>query len=254
MNFDISHLLNEWEFEPGKIMVRRFKGEDGAEKIQLRLDLGLLQMHAAGRPDGKRPHGSKSSFAYHQARLRRFCRSHKGSDVEFTLRENECVELQLEAMQYHHRCFCLFQLEDYTSVLEDTERNLDVCDFIEQYAGNDDMVWACQHLRPQLLMMRTRAKGAMALKASQFEKAIALVETGLEELRACDKDISRPDFPESGDEIQSLEGWLQAIRAQRPLSERERLETALGEAVRREDYERAAHYRDALRNLKPSQS
>jgi protein-arginine kinase activator protein McsA len=51
-------------------------------------------------------------------------------------------------------------------------------------------------------------------------------------------------------EVQSLETWLTEIRANRPLSAREKLERALCEAVRREDYERAAQMRDALRNLK----
>jgi protein-arginine kinase activator protein McsA len=52
--------------------------------------------------------------------------------------------------------------------------------------------------------------------------------------------------------VQSLETWLEEIRAKRPLSPRERLERALHEAINREDYERAAQVRDALRNLKPA--
>ena len=55
MNFDISHLLDHWDYQPGQVVVRRLVGKDGQEKIQLRLDLGLLQMNAQGRPDGKKP-------------------------------------------------------------------------------------------------------------------------------------------------------------------------------------------------------
>jgi len=43
---------------------------------------------------------------------------------------------------------------------------------------------------------------------------------------------------------------LLEIRAKRPLSPRERLERALNDAVKCEDYEKAAKMRDALRNLK----
>jgi protein-arginine kinase activator protein McsA len=43
---------------------------------------------------------------------------------------------------------------------------------------------------------------------------------------------------------------LGEIRANRPLSPREKLEQALSEAVQREDYEKAAKMRDALKNLK----
>ena len=57
MNFDISHLLEHWDYQPGQVVVRKFVGKDGQEKIQLRVDLGILQMNAHGRPDGKRPLG-----------------------------------------------------------------------------------------------------------------------------------------------------------------------------------------------------
>ncbi|MCL5097289.1 MAG: UvrB/UvrC motif-containing protein [Candidatus Omnitrophica bacterium] len=254
MNLDISHLLSEWEFRPGEIQVRRFEGEDGIERIQLRLDLGLLQMNVSGRPDGKRPHGQRSAYAYYQSRLRRYRKSHQDSDADFVLKDEECAELQMEAMQYHHRSFCLFQLEDYEGVIQDAERNLAVCDFVQRYAAGKETVWSCQQFRPQLLMMRTRAKGALALKANRFEEAIALVEAGVEEIRMNNKELSQQDGPEPTDEIQSLEGWLEVLRAQRPLSERERLERALGEAVRREDYEQAAVFRDALRSLKSAGS
>ena len=39
------------------------------------------------------------------------------------------------------------------------------------------------------------------------------------------------------------------IRQKRPLSEREKLQHALNEAVYQEDYEKAAQVRDALKNL-----
>ena len=38
--------------------------------------------------------------------------------------------------------------------------------------------------------------------------------------------------------------------AKRPLSEREKLENALQDAIKREDYQKAAECRDALKNLK----
>ena len=46
MNNDITYLLESWDYQPGQVMVRRFKNKDGVEKIQLRVDLGILQMNA----------------------------------------------------------------------------------------------------------------------------------------------------------------------------------------------------------------
>ncbi len=69
MSEDIGNLLRAWPFEPGKLNVRLIPGQDGEPKIQLRLDLGILQMHTEGRPDGQKPFGHESLLEYHEARL-----------------------------------------------------------------------------------------------------------------------------------------------------------------------------------------
>ncbi len=215
MNFDISHLLEQWDYQPGEVAVRKFKAKDGAEKIQLRVDLGLLQMNATGRPDGKRPFGHPSLLQHYQSKLAKYRKIHGGNDDGFTLKADDCARLQQEAIQYHHRYICLFQLEDYSGVIRDTE-------------------------------------GTLALRDDKHEEALEVIENGLEEIRNFYRQHSRQDLAEQSGEIHSLESWLQEIRSKRPLSEREKLEHALDEAVRQEDYEKAAQVRDALRNLKTS--
>src|SRR5579863_1238017 len=124
MSFDITQLLEQWDYQPGQPSVRKFVGKDGLEKIQLRVDLGLLQMNAEGRPDGKRPLGHASLFEVYQTRLFKHLAENGGSDADFTLKAEDCSKLQVEALQYHHRYICLLQLEDYAGVVRDTERNL----------------------------------------------------------------------------------------------------------------------------------
>jgi hypothetical protein len=252
MNFDISHLLDHWDYQPGRVAVRRFKAKDGTEKIQLRIDLGILQMNAEGRPDGKRPFGHASLYDHYKAKLEKFRSRHNGNDDGFALRADDCSRLQQEAIQYHHRYICLFQLDDYAAVLRDTERNSEVFDFVDDYAETDELAWSLQQFRPQLLMMQIRARGMIALKADDHESAIEAIEDGLEELQHFYREHSRQDLLDHSAEVQSLESWLNDIRSARPMSEREKLEHALADAVRREDYEKAAKVRDALRNLKPS--
>lgn len=249
MNFDIAHLLDRWDYQPGQVVVRRFKGRDGQEKIQLRLDLGLLQMNVEGRPDGKRPFGHESLLEHFESQLEKHLAAHQGSEEGFVLKAEDCAKLQQEAIQYHHRYICLFQLEDYAGVIRDTERNLEVFDFVEQFADTDEMAWSLQQFRPQLLMMQIRAQGTLTLKDNDFAATLRLIEEGLEEIREFYRDQSRLDLMEQSGEIHSLEAWLQEINNLRPLSEREKLEHALNEAVEREDYEKAAEMRDALRNL-----
>jgi len=253
MNFDISHLLEQWEYQPGQVAVRKFKGRDGVEKIQLRVDLGLLQMNAQGRPDGKRPYGHESLFEHYQSRLEKHREANDGNDEGFTLRAEDCARIQQETIQYHHRYICLFQMEDYAGVIRDTDRNVEVFDFVEEYAESDDLSWSLQQFRPQLLMMQVRAKGALALRDDKHDQAIEVIDAGLEELRQFYRKHGRHDLLEQSSEIHSLEAWLHDVQSKRPLSEREKLLNDLDDAVRREDYEKAARVRDALRNLRTSQ-
>ena len=46
-DWDISHVLESWVYEPGKAMVRKIEGKHGGQLIQMRIDLGVLQMHAS---------------------------------------------------------------------------------------------------------------------------------------------------------------------------------------------------------------
>jgi hypothetical protein len=250
MNFDISHILEQWDYQPGQVVVRKFRGKDGLEKIQLRVDLGILQMNLLGRPDGKRPYGHESLFEHYQNQLEKFREANSGADDEFDLKGEDCSRLQQEAIQYHHRYICLFQLGDYEGVIRDTQRNMEVFDFVEEYAASDDLAWSLQQFRPQLVMMQIRAKGATALKDEKFDAGIQLIENGIDELRNFYQEHGRQDMMEHSGEIHSLEMWLQEVQTKRPLSEREQLENALDEAVRNEDYEKAARVRDALKNLK----
>jgi hypothetical protein len=250
-NFDISTVLEQWDYKPGQVVVRKFTGQDGAEKIQLRVDLGLLQMNAKGRPDGKRPFGHASLLEYYQARLYKHLAAHDGRDDGFELKPEDCAKLQLEALQYHHRYICLLQLGDYAGVERDAGRNLTVFHFVGEHAESEELAWSLQQFQPQLMMILTRARAMQAMEANDYAAAIELVERGLEEIRAFYRERSKLDLLEQSGEMHSLETWLTEIRANRPLSIREKLEQSLSEAIQQEDYEKAAQMRDALRNLKP---
>src|SRR5262245_7450180 len=99
MDFDITRLLEHWEYQPGQVVVRRFKAKNGTEKIQLRVDLGPFQRNAEGRPDGKRPFGYPSLHEYYQARLYRYLEANHQNEAGFVLKAEDCSRLQLEALQ-----------------------------------------------------------------------------------------------------------------------------------------------------------
>ena len=82
MSLDLNTLLKDWPHEFGSIKVRKVAGLDGREKLQLRIDLGLLQMEMDGRPDGQRPHNCESYFIYHQRRALRA--AERGEEYQLT--------------------------------------------------------------------------------------------------------------------------------------------------------------------------
>jgi hypothetical protein len=194
--------------------------------------------------------GHPSLFEFYQARLYKYLAVHGGSAEGFTLKAEDCAKLQLEALQFHHRYICLLELGDYDGVIRDAERNLAVFGFVGKHAESEELAWSLRQFEPQLLMILARARGAQALKADDYELAIREVEGGLERIRAFYTEFSRTEAGEQSGEIASLEDWLEEIRTKRPLSRRERLERALNDAVRSENYEKAAQVRDELRNLR----
>ena len=116
MNKDIQPLLNDWPYEPGQLYVRKIAGEDGREKIQLRIEMGILEMDVTGRPDGQRPHGYESLLHYYRAEA-------QASDTEeFVLDAETCMTLQMEALQYYHRRISFLEIGEYHNAKKDAER------------------------------------------------------------------------------------------------------------------------------------
>src|SRR5579872_1134224 len=94
---DITPLLKGWDYEPGTINVRKVSGIDGQPKLQMRLDLGLLQMELTGRPDGVKPHGCESLLEYYESLLRDH-ESRNGTELGFHLTGQQCQSLREEAV------------------------------------------------------------------------------------------------------------------------------------------------------------
>src|SRR5439155_1942079 len=115
---DITPVLRGWDFEPGTINVRKVSGIDGQPKLQMRLDLGLLQMEMNGRPDGVRPHGHDSLLEYFESQLKDHS-ERNGTELGFHLTHDQCRSLREEAYMYYQRYISLFVLEDYQGVLRD---------------------------------------------------------------------------------------------------------------------------------------
>jgi len=245
MSLDLNTLLQDWPHESGNIKVRKILGLDGREKLQLRIDLGLLQMEMSGRPDGHRPHNCDSLLQYHQRRAARAAT--RGDEYELTA--EQCSELQQEGIQYYHRYLSLFQINEFPAVIRDTQRNLDLFEFVAEHTDRDEVVWSFQQFRPYVLMMNTRAKASIFLADGKFPEAIREIERGRDAIVDFFQQSNFPEMAQKSSEIAFLEEWLEEVTSKRPLSKLEVMQREMELAIASELYERAAELRDAIKLL-----
>lgn len=246
---DIAEALRGWAFEPGQVNVRLIRGNDGKPKLQLRLDLGLLQMELEGRPDGKRPHRAPTELEFHRRKLGNH-RKKYGSDAGFALASRDCQALREESAMFYHRYLSMFVLEQYEAVIRDTQHNLDVLDLCARY-GKTDYDRAClEQYRPYIMMMNTRAKACEALRQGYVQTAIAYLRGGIKRIAHLLPKEERKKMLRQSHEARVLLEMLKQIRAQLPPDPRVLLGQKLKEAVKAERYEEAAELRDQLDAMK----
>jgi hypothetical protein len=247
---DLRTILDGWEYEPGKISVRKIIGRDGRTKIQTRIDLGLLQLETTGRPDGQRPYGCASLLEYHERRLDQHIARH-GSDAGFELSPDDSQELRHEAYLHYQRYLSLFVLEEFDGVRQDTEQNLRLIDLATRYAARryDRELFASQ--RAYVLMMNIRAQAYEAVAHEAYEAALSAVTRGIEEIRqwvtADGADEDSPALPE----VEVLLALRREVLEEMPEDAPARIRHELRAAVAREDYERATLLRDQLALSQP---
>ncbi len=244
---DITPVLKSWGYEAGTINVRKVSGLDGSPKLQMRLDLGLLQMEMTGRPDGDRPEGRESLLDLYEEQLRDHARKH-GTEIGFGLTTEQCQALREEAVMYYHRYLSLFVLEEFPGVVRDTDRNLRVLDLCSKYAIEEQDRLILEQYRPYITMMNVRAQASIFMEQKQFAEAYAHVKLGMERIREFYERFGQEEAYASSNEVRVLKRLARDIHRKLPVDPIERLRRKLDRAVREERYEDAARLRDELEN------
>jgi hypothetical protein len=247
---DITPVLRGWDYEPGTINVRKVSGIDGQPKLQMRQDLGLLQMEMTGRPDGRRPHGYESLLEYFETQLADHRRRHHGSEEGFHLSRNQCQSLRDEAMMYYWRYLSLFVLEDFTGVVRDTARNLRVLDLCGKFAVDEQDQLVLEQYRPYIIMMNTRAQASIESGEKRFADALRTIDAGLASIKEFFDRFAQDENYSEANEVRVLKRLAREIRKNLPVNPLERLERKLEKAVRDERYEEAARLRDRISEMK----
>lgn len=245
---DLSPALRNWPHDPEKISVRKILGIDGQVRIQMRVELGIAQMEADGRPDGAHPHGCPTLLDHHRARLAQY-QHVNGTPLGFALTPEECQELRIEASMYYRRYVAYYVLEEFQPVVRDTAHNLAILDFCREHALEADDRTALEEFRPYVLMMHARGLAYQALSDGEPSSALAHVNRGVMMIRAFLEERGLGDVIESCEEIKILRTLGRELNGRVPTNSVLITHKALQAAIEGERFEEAARLRDAMKKL-----
>jgi len=224
---DLTDLLRRWPFDPEQIAVREVETADGRLVLQVRLDLGILQMELEGRPDGRR-------FDEYGTCLEAF------QDATAAPAPDDLASLRSEIAQFHSRAQALMLVGRHAQAARDGDHMVQAARLLRQYED--------EHAIPLLrsaVTLRARAAASAAMEAERQDLARLALEGGLGDLAQITPEDDRPYTIE----WTLLTGMMELLTPRLPGSQRTELESRLRDAVAQENYELAAILRNELRML-----
>lgn len=235
---DIDFILHKWPFKTGVIAARLIKGSDGREVIQMRIEMGLMQMEVTGRPDGEHPGGVENCLEWLQELAR-------AQGDEFVLNEDQCLEVEREFMQFYQRRICFLVLRQFSRALADADYSLALMDFVAEFSPDQQWTLAHEQYRPFILFHRIQAAAMLSLEKAGPEAAIETINNGLERLRDVFTKFGADDEQFDQDElVNQLNVIKESLREEYSVGKT--LAEQLADAVAAEEYERAARLRDEI--------
>lgn len=232
---NLDHLLQDWPFDSDGA-VRLIKGSDGRDLIQVRVDLGILQLEVSGRPDGLKPDGHPTILDW---------LIHKEMETpEFELDDDLCDEIDREFVQFYHRRMAWLRLQKFEYAVRDANHTLALMDFCREHSHDEEWNFHHEQHRAFVLFHRIQAAALIAIENQEVEQAVELIDDGLLEIRESFEDLGWEEYYESDELVLRLNELRESMMQDQvvPKSLQEQLE----EAVKAEQYELAAIIRDQL--------
>ena len=237
---DIDEILKQWPFDPFSVNVRQLN-LDERDVLQMRVDMGLLQLEIEGRPDGKRPHGASTYYDY-------LTKKAEQAEVDFLLNEDHCVEIDREFVQYYHRRVCWLQLREFNRAVGDADHTLQLMDFCKQYSNDEQWTISHEQYRPFVIYHRTQAAALAVIETDETgdsaQAAIKEVDEGLDQMRTLFVEYEAEEQFEDDELVQRLTEFKENLREKYEIGDT--LTEQLSKAIELEDYETAAQLRDQL--------
>lgn len=237
----IDDILNQWPFDPMNVNVRMLETRQRTI-LQMRIDMGILQMEIEGRPDGYNPYGATSYFEFLKKQ------SAKSGDETFELDEEHCLEIDREFVQFYHRRVCWLQLKEFQRAVDDADHTLGLMDFCKIHSPDDEWTFSHERYRPFVIYHRTQAAalGFMAdednVENAEPEKAIEEINRGLDTLKALFVEHEAEDQFDEDELVVRLIEFQTSIRESYDVGLT--LNERLAKAIADEDYEKAAQLKE----------
>lgn len=250
MVLDLIDLIGDWKCDDEELSARVIVGRDGQNFIQLRIELGLLQMLPDGRPDGKRYHGlpTAADYVHHELKVHRRPTS------------TDWRELARELGQFNYRRLAFCGLAEKTLAansiasaqlhLARAVRDTDFCLGAMRLANRGpEPPQLDPRLEPALLFDRARLLSQLRLVEGLYDEAVEEAESGAALLSEYLQENALEDAdPQNDSGVAYLLDLGRRLRKQYEIDQtlRERLE----EAIESDDFEAAARLRDELKRRK----
>jgi hypothetical protein len=235
--YDLDAILRQWPYKPGMIAARMIRGSDGREVLQMRIEMGLLQMETTGRPDGEHPGGADTCLEW----LTELARA-QGEPFELTA--DHCAEIDREFVQFYHRRICCLALRQFDRAVKDADYTLKLMDFLSAHSPDQQWTFSHEQYRPFVLFHRIQSAAMMTLEKSGPEPAIETINQGLLEMRDVFIKYNAEEQYEQNELVAQLNLMKESLREEYHVGKT--LAEQLADAVATEEYERAARLRDEI--------
>jgi hypothetical protein len=247
MTLDLDELTLDWECPPGELRARAVIGRDGSELLQLRIDLGVMQMVYAGRPDGTTYHGLPNARDYIEHELRLGGQALVPADWQ---------ELKRELMQLNYRRMAFATLaEDALTASDRTnaERyiagalgDIHAClEHTDLLARHTSIQLESDVMQPTLVFDQARLLSQLSVVIGQYEQAIEQAEAGADALDTLLAELGYDeDQREEDPGVEYLRDLGHQLRIEYGISQT--LHEKLQQAIEDEDFEAAAELRDQM--------
>jgi len=158
--------------------VRTIRLDDKREVVLIQSNaFTLSRIYAAGRPDGKRPHGRECYLEYFTEQLEDYKKSH-GSDEKFSLTPEDWRALFRESHDRYVRYLLFSGIKRWKDVKRDTEENIAIADFAKKYAPYE-IAWDIYQYKGYMLMMNTISQAELSLMRGNLDEALEKIDIGI---------------------------------------------------------------------------